>query len=362
MENREQYDGVWGKEQAPERKLISVIVPIYCVEAYLPRCLESICGQTWPQLEILLVDDGSPDLCGQICEAYAERDDRIFVIHKANGGLSEARNAGLARAHGDWVCFIDSDDFIAVDMLETLYRRCVQEGSDMAVCDLVYVDERGRALPEYNRDIVIADERLTVQQAWDKLCAYKHWYYVMVQNKLYRRTLFEEISFPKGKLHEDEFVMYRLIGKCRQISCVKGGRYYYTQRRDSIMGSPYSVRRLDGVEAYLEQADFFLEIGRLAHAAYAVGMIDYLLKEGREKLDMSAAENKRRYRELVRAFSAVLRRFRRRLPLPARTVYFFFRRHKRVIDALRILDPPAGTAAEKGRERKWSRISLFFLF
>lgn len=278
--------------------MISVIVPIYCVEAYLARCIESICNQSYTELEIILVDDGSPDSCGSICDCYAQMDSRISVIHKENGGLSDARNTGLARAHGEWICFIDSDDFIAENMLEILYQRCLTDQSDMAVCDLVYVDQYGKELSECNQDTVVDNEILTSEQALDKLCGYKYWYWVMVQNKLYRRDLFSDILFPKGKQHEDEFVMYRLYSKCRYVSCVRGGFYYYTQRNDSIMGRPYSVRRLDSVEAYLEQMVYFLEKGRKRRVFFAMDKVEYLLREGREKLDMSLTENQSRYREL----------------------------------------------------------------
>lgn len=321
-----------------KEKLISVIVPIYGVESYLPRCIESICNQTYSNLEIILVDDGSPDSCGHICEDYAKQDARISVIHKANGGLSDARNTGLSMAHGNWISFIDSDDFLAKEMLEILYRRCIQDQSDMAVCDLTYVDEYGRELQEMNRDTIVIDEVLSSQQALDKLYAYKYWYYVMVQNKLYRRELFSHILFPKGKLHEDEFVMFRIFEQCRRVSCVKGGFYYYTKRSDSIMGRPYSVQRLDGVEAYLEQAVFFMRMGRKEHSVYAMNMADFLLKEGREKLDLHLWENRSRYRELKRKFWVVSYQVGCKFPFPACVVYWLFRKHKKVLLALRIFD------------------------
>ncbi len=335
MEKR--HDGLRRKKREGN-ELISVIVPIYRVEAYLPCCLESICGQTYAYLEIILVDDGSPDACGQICDDYAKKDKRISVIHKRNGGLSDARNTGLAAAHGEWVCFIDSDDYLAENMLELLYRRCMKDHSDMAVCNLVYVDEAGTLMQENNKDVVVVDEVLSAWQALDKLYEYKYWYFVMAQNKLYRRELFSHIRFPRGKLHEDEFVMYRIFEICRHISCVSGGLYYYRKRSDSIMGKPYSVQRLDGVEAYLEQAVHFVKMGRKEHAVYAMNSAEFLLKEGRSKLDLRFPEHRNRCRELKRQLWVTSYRVGREFSFPACIVYWLFRRHKKVLLACKLFE------------------------
>lgn len=235
---------------------ISIIVPVYNVEKYLIRCLDSIVNQTYKNLEIILVDDGSTDRCSEICDIYAGKDKRINVIHKENGGLSDARNRGIEIATGEYLAFVDSDDYIAANMYEVLLERMLNDGSDMAVCNFLYVDEQEKLLEESNCDIPIINECIETRAAIHKLTEAKSWYYVVAWNKLYRKEIFRRLRYPKGKYHEDEFVIHHIIQNCRLISCVKDPMYYYVQRDKSIMSQSFNLGRMDIADALIDRYYF----------------------------------------------------------------------------------------------------------
>ena len=242
-----------------EQPLISVIVPVYNVEKYLPACLESLRAQTWKNLEIILVDDGSTDGCPAICDAAAAQDARIRVVHQKNGGLSAARNAGVDAARGAWIGFVDSDDFVAPEMLETLYHAAAGQQAQMAVCPYVYVTPEGRPLPRTCP--ITKDEVLTREEALNRLSISQNWYYVTATNRLYRRNLFDRVRFPVGKIHEDEWTAHRFYAQCERVAVVAKPLYYYVQREGSIMRQESFRKRMDGVEGILDRAEFALEQG-----------------------------------------------------------------------------------------------------
>ena len=224
---------------------ISIIVPIYKVEAYLDGCVQSLVGQTYQNLEIILVDDGSPDSCPAMCDVWAEKDSRIRVIHKENGGLSDARNAGLAVATGDLISFIDSDDSIAPEFIRTLYDALVSTGADVAECGVDYVDESGKILRTRN---AAGTSEMGRVEALRRLVQ-EDGVYQTVWNKLYRRDVIDGILFEKGKYHEDEFWTYQVFDRIQKLAMVKPSMYNYLQRGSSIIGVGYNIRRLDGLEA-----------------------------------------------------------------------------------------------------------------
>lgn len=233
-------------------ELISVIVPVYNVEHYLDRCVESIVNQTYKNLEIILVDDGSPDNCPAMCDAWAEKDSRIKVIHKKNGGLSDARNAGMMEATGQLMGFIDSDDWIEPDMYELLYDRLRKDGSDIAACGVEMCWEDGtapRALTKTGSCV------LNRQAAMDAIIR-ESWLKQPVWYKLYKTELIQNISFPVGKYHEDVFWSYQAVAKANLVSVFDSPCYHYTQRSGSIMGGHYSIKRLDAVEAKQQRLAF----------------------------------------------------------------------------------------------------------
>ena len=231
--------------------LISVIVPVYNVEKYLDRCVQSIVNQTYKNLEIILVDDGSPDNCGKMCDDWAQKDSRIKVVHKANGGLSDARNAGMAVATGEYIAFVDSDDWVDIHFLELLYNAVLAHNVKLAACDAktVYLFESKNIadLPQA--------KVFTSQQALQTLTIGKEFRSV-VWNKLYHRTLLENEQFEVGRYHEDEFFTYRILAKANHSVYVNAPLYYYFQRQGSIMNSA-SFRHLDALDAYIERIKFF---------------------------------------------------------------------------------------------------------
>ncbi len=224
--------------------LISVILPIYKVEEYLDRCVNSLLAQSYSNLEIILVDDGSPDRCPQLCDAWAKKDPRIRVVHKKNGGLSDARNAGLAVATGELISFIDSDDWIEPHFFRILYEALSGSGSQIASCEYRKAYE-GQPLPPVSSDYQY--HTLTTVEAMSALIDNK--VQQVVWNKLYRRDLIGDTLFDVGKYHEDEFWSYQIIGRCNKLAVTDYVGLNYFQRDDSIMGETYSLKRLDAVEA-----------------------------------------------------------------------------------------------------------------
>lgn len=237
--------------------LISVVVPIYNVEDYLEKCIDSLLNQTYTNLEIILVDDGSPDSCPLICEKYAKIDDRIIVIHKSNGGLSDARNFGIDKATGKYVSFIDSDDYIDKRYIEVLYQLIMDTNSDISIvsANVVYPNDimvpnlmnlSDTAIRVYDKDTAIR-ETLKVnlsQNAW---------------GKLYRLDLFDEIRFPVGLLYEDLAIVYRLLEKSTQITYADIKLYNYLVRDNSIMRSAFSIKQYAEVGIIDNEMDWLLD-------------------------------------------------------------------------------------------------------
>ena len=189
-------------------ELISVIVPIYNKELYLEECLESIINQTLKSIEIILVDDGSPDNCPQLCDAYAEKHDQIRVIHQENKGLSGARNTGIDHAKGEYIAFVDSDDLWSIHFLESLYRALKEHDADISQCRWEYM--HGDELKEaYDPDAKCTC--FTGREMLANLFIQTGAYYVVAWNKLYKKELFENIRYPEGRIHEDEATTHKLL-------------------------------------------------------------------------------------------------------------------------------------------------------
>lgn len=228
---------------------ISVIIPVYRVEQYLDQCIASVTKQTYQQLEILLVDDGSPDQCGMMCDRWAKMDHRIKVIHKENGGLSEARNAGLDAANGAYISFVDSDDCIAPTMMEQLLAALKQESADIAECNYSIFRNELPAEDDANYKMTTGYD---MAEAMSLLLDERTFKYP-VWNKLYRKEIFHSLRFETGKLHEDVFLTYQAFGLCKRLVKIETSLYYYRQRSGSIMESKFSVRNLDSLEARKKQ-------------------------------------------------------------------------------------------------------------
>ena len=233
--------------------LISIIVPVYKVEAYLTACVESVLAQTYQNFELILVDDGSPDNCPSMCDEFAARDSRIRVIHKENGGLSSARNAGIDAANGTYLAFLDSDDLWTPLFLERLYRAIQETGAELAVCLFQrFQGDASDVLPE-----PIPTEVLTQRESFDCLFNLRNENMVVAPNKLYHRELFDGIRYPVGKLHEDEAVIHEILGNLRQAAWVDEAHYLYRETPNSITTAKFNLKRLDETYAKEERIVFF---------------------------------------------------------------------------------------------------------
>lgn len=241
--------------------LISVIVPVYNMAPWLDRCLESVVGQTYKTLEIILVDDGSTDASGSMCDLWARKDARIQVIHKPNGGLSDARNAGIEAATGDYLSFVDSDDWLDLTMISALYTALTENGADIAVCGHLWAyDDYTLCRHRYSGKTTVLDHRevfeAVVRQRFPASDP-------AVWNKLYARHLWDTVRFPVGKLCEDRHVRSWIYAQCQKVAVVDKALYFYYQREGSIM-NPMTYHghlqlSLDGLEACIQDCAFIKE-------------------------------------------------------------------------------------------------------
>ena len=225
---------------------ISVIVPVYKVERYLEECIDSIIAQTYKNLEIILVNDGSPDNCGKLCDDYADKDKRIVVMHKKNGGLSDARNVGIDNATGEYLHFIDGDDWIEADMLEVLYENIIKYDSDISCCSfcLVYIN----SIESYNSEseIFIFNSEQAIEN-----CFVKNIPWISSCCKLYKKYIFDNIRFPLNKRSEDIFIITDVMSAANKIVYDSVSKYYYRQRKNSISRyETYNPNIMDFIEAY----------------------------------------------------------------------------------------------------------------
>ncbi len=237
---------------------VSVIVPVYNVEPYLRRCVDSILAQTLTDIEIILVNDGSSDSCPSICDEYAVNESRVKVIHKENGGLSSARNAGLDSVTGEYVAFIDSDDYIAADMYERLLSALLEADADISICGFQRVGENHVPAAE---KISFFDTVLTGKQALENLYTNDYIYFTSACNKLFIGNLFTGYRFPEGKLFEDGYAAFRYYFDSKKVVCLSGCFYFYLTRTNSITTSLLSVKNLDGLDAEVDSIEFLIEKG-----------------------------------------------------------------------------------------------------
>ena len=249
--------------------LISVIVPVYRVEEYLERCVKSILSQTYKNLEVILVDDGSPDQCPAICDACAEKDARVKVIHQENKCLSGARNAGIDAASGEYLAFVDSDDYVSPHFIEELYQLLQDTGCAIGQCRFSYVKGDGLVEEGDSAFCIYRGESLMEQLYGPEE---KATCFVVAWNKLYRAELFKEtgIRYPEGRIHEDEATTYRLFHEAKKLAFLDRALYgYYTENGGSIT-SVFSAKRLQWLTAHEERIAFFKKNGyeKLLPAAY----------------------------------------------------------------------------------------------
>ena len=232
-------------------ELVSVIVPVYNVEKYIDRCVNSIINQTYKTIEIILVDDGSTDSCSKICDKYANEDTRIKVIHKENGGLSDARNEGIKIATGKYITLIDSDDYVEPDYVELLYNLLIENDADMSVCKHFVVYENAGTIDTGTGNFY----NLSPKEALEMLL-YGNDFDLGACEKLYKKELFENIKYPKGRLFEDAATTYKLIDLCKKISFKSEAKYTYYIRSNSITTNSFNSKKMDLIISTKEMSDY----------------------------------------------------------------------------------------------------------
>jgi len=234
---------------------ISVIVPVYKVEKYLHKCIDSILSQTFTDFELILIDDGSPDKCGEICDEYAKKDSRIHVIHQKNGGLSAARNAGIdwadTNSDSEWITFIDSDDWVHCEYLKQLYETAIFQLVDVCACNYSKFPDGKEPKERHTNEINL----LAPEEIWCQ----KRVTMVIACGKIYRKKLWENIRYPLGRISEDEFTTHIILFGCKKIASIESTLYFYRQTPGSIMRAKWSPRMLDRIDALKEQFDYFID-------------------------------------------------------------------------------------------------------
>ncbi len=238
--------------------LISVIIPVYKVEKYLDKCVQSVVEQTYKNLEIILVDDGSPDGCPAMCDEWAKKDSRIKVIHKENGGPSDARNVALDIAKGDYIMFLDSDDYVDLKVCEVLLGLSKEHEADVAICNFYQVFENEPFEEKPNkREILKVYERESRFEPLKYFCIQT----IVAWGKLYKKNIFKNIRYPKGKLNEDEYVVHKYLYEAKKIVYTSQKLWYYLKREGSIMSRLSKVYEKSNLEPFRERIDYFIEKG-----------------------------------------------------------------------------------------------------
>ena len=279
--------------------LITVIVPCYNVEKYLPKCVDSIINQTYQNLEIILVDDGSPDNCGKVCDDYALKDARIKVIHKPNGGLSDARNVAIDIAKGEWITFVDSDDYVSLNYIETLYSLATSNNCQCSVVQpLSFYDGKIPKVISSNDKIEIMDNNEAISSLF-----YQTKLDTSAWNKLYHRSLFSTgIRYPKGFLFEDNPTTFRLLDKCEKVVVSQQKLYYYRLREGSIERQDFTPEKLDQgitilrmMDKHPEITNKFVDAFKCKKASLALHFIMKMPLEYKHKSDLWEYVTKNRW-------------------------------------------------------------------
>lgn len=298
--------------------LISVIIPVYNVEKYLVECVESVLNQTYKNLEIILVDDGSPDRCPEMCDEYARKDSRVKVIHKKNGGLSDARNAGIDVATGEYISFVDSDDYVSEDMIGVLYERAVQTQADLTFCSIEKVDENGKRISLENVGTSVYDRN----EFWENKYYQQQSASTVAWNKLYKKHIFYKLRYAVGRIHEDDIILLKVIEKCNIIATVQQGRYMYRQRNDSIMHTEYTLAKFQLIEERLEMAEYHRRRGCPELSKKALYVALATLKRGYLELNLSESKIRMYYKKQIVRFKKVFKEISEKNLTLSEKIYF----------------------------------------
>lgn len=288
---------------------ISVIVPVYKVEPYLHRCVDSILSQTFKDFELILVDDGSPDNCPAICDEYAKKDNRVIIIHQENGGLSAARNAGIdwafANSNSEWITFIDSDDWVHPQYLDLLYNTAIDSNVKISMCIITPIYE---SLLKYGK-IEYTYKKVQNKKAYN---IYDNKFYAYSCGKLFHKELLNSIRFPNGKLFEDWHTTYKLIFATSYVSIVDGDLYFYFQHDNTITQSEWNVSKADILGALQEQIYFFDEISEIDLARIAkFNFIKLVYNHYYEAIRSKSSEAQNLSKELRKVMRRALNKYRK---------------------------------------------------
>ena len=296
---------------------VSVIVPVYKVEQYLHRCIDSILNQTFADFELLLVDDGSPDNCGTICDEYATKDNRVVVIHQENGGLSAARNTAIdwtfANSDSQWISFIDSDDWVHSEYLQRLLNAAQEHNASVSICGFSQTKgEDPKIISESLTSILWNTEEFYVKFSVNATIACA---------KLYRKECFTNIRYPVGKIHEDEFVTHRILFQYKNIPIVPAPLYAYYVNEEGITKRPWSPARLNIVEAFEAKRKFFKKYhykqAYLHSVRYLIRVLHISLNQTKD------AGMDQEYIRLRRRLASLLIRYRRQYPLNKENMWLY---------------------------------------
>lgn len=298
--------------------LISVVIPVYNVEKYIHECVESVLNQTYVNMEIILIDDGSPDRCPEICDRYAEKDNRIKVIHKKNGGLSDARNCGIKNATGEYLTFVDSDDVLSPDMIQYLYRLCIKYNTLLAQCN--YIKEKAEfdlIIDGQEQGILVKKERCMIE-------CISNISFCVSWGKLFHRTVLEGILFPVGKAHEDIYTTHLYFEIAGKIAFTTKRLYYYRQHNASLMAQSRRKPDLEELKADIAREHFFKIMDY--EQAYNIQM-QYIMKHIMHQFKTygtywSVKERKYLSREYRKRFVILLRMKRMKVSIDCWLFYF----------------------------------------
>ena len=283
---------------------ISIIVPIYNVQRYLKECIESLIKQTYENIEIILVNDGSTDNSGKICDHYALRDNRIKVVHQKNGGVSCARNTGLRYSTGDYIGFVDPDDWIDEKIYERMLEVLKINNSSISMCSYIYEDGDSE-LNELKPDLV--EQNLSSDDLISKLFVTNSFYYTILCNKLYRADLWNGIKFPEGYVHEDEAVIHIIYDRCDQMSTISNEYYHYRMVNTSITHTNNQIRRIDYANALSLRLNYFYRKKRFDYCEKMLDEILYLILNGfiTKQLDQASLQ---KIRKIIKSnFSKIIK-------------------------------------------------------
>ncbi len=299
---------------------ISVIVPVYKVEKYLKRCVDSIINQTYQNLEVILVDDGSPDGCGAICDEYAARDSRVIVIHQENGGQSKARNEAMKIATGEYYCFVDSDDYMSEDLINVLYQMIIDYDAQVSMSGFC----------NFKNDYVTDQDIVNSQSEIFELTGYEciqnmHMVhdelYVVMWGKLFHRSLFENVPFPEGRICEDLAVLFKIFDKCKKVVYTKETLYYYFRGNESSSTFSIKDKFYQDVFLALEEEIQYLHIHHNELVDYPTKTYMYWTFDYYYKLKKKKCEDKEKLRGLHKLFQKLYRECK---GLPKEKFYVFF--------------------------------------